>query len=404
MEPDLPQRYANARIPTVSTRVGPDGSLKRYFLLDPNIVYLNHAAYGATPKPVFDCFNQWQLELEREPVDFLSRYFTERLAHSRQILAHYLDTDRDNLVYVSNGTTGLNIVARSLRLSGKDELLTSDHEHGGIDRLFRFMSEKLGFSYIRREMPIPMTTHDDFVEHFWAGVTPRTRVILLSHFTSPTAMAFPVSKIIRRAREAGIMTVIDGSHVPGQFTLSLRELDPDFYVGILHKWLCAPKGCAFLYARPNVQALLEPLIVSWGWAPKNPGPSKFIDYHEWQGSRDISEFLAVPEAITFQEKHDWNRVRVECRALARYAQKEIEKLTGIPPYHSDMPEWFGQVVCAPLPPSVRPDPLKNQLRFEYNIEVSIDIFRGSPRIRVSIQGYNTQEDVHCLLQALKELL
>jgi isopenicillin-N epimerase len=384
--------------------VGPNGSLRELFLLDPSITYLNHGAYGATPRPVFEAFQRWQMELEREPVDFLSRYSTERLAHSRAVLANYVNTERDNLVYVANGTTALNIVARSLKAGPGDEVLTSDHEHGGIDRLFQFMCGKLGFDYVRREIPLPVTSHADFVEYFWQGVTPRTKAILLSHFTSPTALLFPVQEICLRARQAGIMTIIDGSHVPGQFPLSLRELDPDFYVGILHKWLCAPKGCAFLYARPDVQETLDPLIVSWGWAPRNPGPSSFVDRHEWQGSRDISEYLAAPDAIAFQKEHNWDLVRVQCRELAAWAQREVSNLTGVPPYHVDGREWSGQVVCAQLPREVQPDELKHRLRFEHNIDVSVDAHRGWPRIRISVQGYNTQSDIERLLDALRRLL
>lgn len=387
-----------------SRHVGCDGSLKEYFLLDPQIIYLNHGAYGATPKPVYESFQRWQLELEREPVDFLSRYFEQRMAHSRRVLADYLDTERDNLVYVANGTTGLNIVARSMPLKFGDEVLTTNHEHGGIDRLWKFMSQKLGFRYINRELPLPLTTHDEFVEYFWAGVNENTKVILLSHFTSPTALLLPVAEICRRARAAGILTVIDGSHVPGQFALSLREVDADFYVGILHKWLCAPKGCAFLYARPAAQSMLDPLVVSWGWQPRNPGPSKFVDFHEWQGSRDVSEYLAVPDAIEFQKEHNWNAVRADCRELARWTQREIAKLTGIAPFNADTPEWLGQMTCAPLPAWVNPVELKNKLRFDYNIDVTVDYFETTPRIRISIQGYNTQEEIEKLLAALKRLL
>jgi isopenicillin-N epimerase len=291
-----------------------------------------------------------------------------------------------------------------MRLAPGDEVLTSDHEHGGIDRLWKFMAQKLGFTYVRREIPLPLRTHAEFVEHFWGGVTEKTKVILLSHFTSPTALIFPVKEICSKARATGILTVIDGSHVPGQLPLSLSEIDADFYVGILHKWLCAPKGCAFLYARPSAQEMLDPLIVSWGWEPRNPGPSKFVEYHEWQGSRDVSEYLAVPDAIAFQAEHNWDQVRIECRALARYAQQEITKLSGVPPYHIDNSEWLGQVVCAQLPRAVDPDDLRNRLRFEYQIEVSVDVFHDWPRVRVSIQGYNNMQDVERLLFALKRLL
>jgi isopenicillin-N epimerase len=379
-------------------------SLKDCFLLDPQVTYLNHGAYGATPRPVFEAFQRWQLELEREPVDFLSRRSTERLAHARAVLARYVDTERDNLVYVNNGTVGLNIIARGMRLGPGDEVLTTDHEHGGIDRLWRYMAQRLGFSYVVRPVPLPVTTHEEFVEHFWDGVNERTRVILISHLTSPTSLVFPVKEICARARRAGILSVIDGSHVPGQLPLSLRELDPDFYVGIAHKWLCAPKGCAFLYARPAVQDLLDPLVISWGWEPRNPGPSKFVEFHEWQGSRDISAYLAVPDAIAFQEAHNWDAVRARCRELALYAQAEIHRMTGVPPWHPRSPEWHGQIVCAPLPPGTDDGWLLSRLRNDYHIDVSVDRFRGRPRVRISVQGYNDLEDIERLCAALKELL
>ncbi len=379
--------------------------LKAYFLLDPDVTYLNHGAYGATPRPVFERHVQWQYELEREPVDFLSRRFTERLAHARAVLADYVDTERDNLVYVSNGTTGVNIIARSIPLGPGDELLTTNHEHGGIDRLWRYMAQKRGFEIVRHHVPLPVTTHAQFVDDFWAAVTPRTRVILISQLTSPTALVFPVAEICARARARGILTVVDGSHVPGQLPLSLRTMDPDFFVGILHKWVCAPKGSAFLYARPEVQLLLDPLVVSWGWEPKNPGPSKFVEYHEWQGSRDISPFLSVPSALAFQAEHDWDGVRRRCIALASDAQKEVAALTRQPLYHPPgAREWHGQMVCVPLPPETDDVWLMNALRYEHQIDVSVDRFEGRPRVRISVQGYNGPEDVDRLINSLKQLL
>ncbi len=379
-------------------------SLKPQFLLDPEITYLNHGAYGATPRPVFEAYQRWQLTLEREPVDFLSRHSTERLAHARACLARYLGTERDNLVYVNNGTVGLNIVLRSLRLVPGDELLTTDHEHGGIDRLMRYMAHTQGFTYVVRPIPLPVTTHADFVEHFWGGVTERTRVILISHLTSPTSIVFPVAEICARARRAGILCIVDGSHVPGQLPLTLSELDADFYVGIAHKWLCAPKGSAFLYARPSAQDLLDPLVISWGYEPRSPGPSKFVEYHEWQGSRDISAYLAVPDAIEFQERNDWSTVRDGCRALAMHAQRELHALTGMAPWHPPSPEWHGQIVCAPLPLDVDDAALLHRLRYEHKIDVSVDRFRGRPRVRVSVQAYNDVEDILKLTHALQQIL
>lgn len=378
--------------------------LKEYFLLDPSVTFLNHGAYGATPRPVFEAYQRWQLELEREPVDFLSRRSTELLAHARAVLAKYLDTEADNLVYVNNGTVGMNIIAQGMRLGPGDEVLTTDHEHGGIDRLWRYMAQKQGFKYIVRSIPFPLTTHEEMAAHFWGGVTERTRVVLMSHLTSPTSIVFPAKEICERARRAGIISVIDGSHVPGQLPLSLRELDPCFYVGIAHKWLCAPKGTAFLYAKPSMQDLLNPLVISWGWEPRNPGPSKFVEFHEWQGSRDISAYLAVPDAIKFQEDHDWSRVRSRCRELAMFAQAEVGRLVNIPAWHPPSPEWHGQVVCAPLPAKVDDVELLRRLRYEYQIDVSLDRFREIPRVRISIQAYNSVADIEKLMFALRRLL
>ena len=213
---------------------------------------------------------------------------------------------------------GCQVVA--LRLRPGDEILTTDHEYGAMDRTWRYICDQIGARYVQRPIPLPVTTHADFVEHFWAGVTERTRIIFISHITSPTALTFPVAEICRRARAAGILTIVDGAHAPGQLPLNLVELGADIYTGACHKWLCAPKGAAFLYARPEVQPWLEPLVVSWGWEAEKPGPSRFVDWHEWQGTRDLAAYLTVPAAIRFQAEHAWDDVRRRChRSQSRLA-------------------------------------------------------------------------------------
>ncbi len=325
--------------------------IRSQFLLDPNVIFLNHGSFGATPRPVFECYQRWQLELERQPVEFLGRRASDLLRISRAALANYLGTAEDNLVYITNATTGVNIVARSLHLKPGDEVLASDHEYGAMDRTWRFLSQKQGFRYINQPVRTPIASITDFVDQFWQGVNSQTRVIYLSHITSPTAIIFPVKEICDRARQAGILTVIDGAHAPGQIPLDLDALGADFYTGNLHKWLCAPKGSAFLFARPDVQPLLEPLVISWGWESDHPGPSHFIDILEWAGTRDLAAFLAVPEAIRFQMDHDWEFVRARCHNLAAATQQRIAKLTGIPPLHPDSPAWFAQMGAASLPGS-----------------------------------------------------
>jgi isopenicillin-N epimerase len=377
-------------------------NLKQHFLLDPSITFLNHGSFGATPKPVFDEYQRWQLELERQPVEFMGRRFTGLMADSRAALGEYLGTHADNLVYTQNVTIALNIVARSLELGAGDEVLTSDHEYGAMDRTWHFLAKERGFTYINH--PVLLTSKEALIDSFWSAVTRRTRVIFLSHITSPTALIFPVEEIVKRAHAEGIITIIDGAHVPGQLPLDLDSLGADFYGGNLHKWLCAPKGAGFLYARPTMQNLLKPLVVSWGYEPETPGSSPFVDQHEWWGTRDVAAFLTVPAAIKFQEKNHWNTVRDACHILAKDAQQQICDLTGLAPLHSFTDNWFAQLTAAPLPADTDPSALKARLYNEYRIEVPLIEWNKMKLIRVSIQGYNSKRDVNYLLRALTELL
>ena len=375
--------------------------LRRYFLLDPSVTFLNHGSFGATPKPVFDEYQRWQLELERQPVEFLGRRFAGLMAESRAALGAYLGTHADNLVYTQNVTVSLNIVARSLNLGAGDEVLATDHEYGAMDRTWRFLARERGFAYINR--PVALTSKEDFVESFWAGVTPRTRVVFLSHITSPTALIFPVEEIVNRARAAGLITVIDGAHAAGQIPLDLDTLGADFYGGNLHKWLCAPKGAGFLYARPEAQHLLKPLVVSWGYEPETPGASAFIDQHEWQGTRDIAAFLSVPATIEFMRTHDWDAVRRECGLLLGEAIGQVCGLTGLTPRHAPDFDLRGQMGAAPLPLSDLAA-LKTRLYDEYKIEVPLVQWQDKQFIRISVQGYNSREDIDLLVTALRHLL
>ncbi len=377
-------------------------NLHTHFLLDPSVTFLNHGSFGATPKPVFDEYQRWQRELENQPVEFLGRRFTGLMADSRAALGEYFGTHADNLVYTQNVTISMNIVARSLELGAGDEVLTTDHEYGAMDRTWKFLSKEHGFTYINQ--PVSLESREAFIESFWAGVTPRTKIIFLSHVTSPTAVIFPVAEIIQRARAAGIITIIDGAHVAGQIPLHLDSLGADFYGGNLHKWLCAPKGAGFLYARPEMQHLLKPLVVSWGYESITPSASQFVDHHEWWGTRDVAAFLSVPAAIKFQQEHDWDKVRAACHELVKDAQTRICELTGLPPIHSASDEWFAQLAAAPLPADTDIIALKSRLYDEYRVEIPLTTWGDKKLIRISIQGYNTEKDIDRLLEALSALL
>jgi isopenicillin-N epimerase len=376
--------------------------LRELFLLQPGLTFLNHGTFGACPRPVFEVYQRWQVELERQPVEFLGRRSADLLAEARAKLAAYVGAAADEVVYFPNPTTAINMVVRSLELRPGDEILTTDHEYGAMDRTWRFVGAKIGARYIHRPVPMPVTTHAEFVETFWAGVTGRTRIIFISHLTSPTALILPVQAICRRAREAGILTIVDGAHAPGQIPLNLSELGADLYTGACHKWLCAPKGSAFLYARREVQAQLDPLVVSWGWESDTPSGSQFVDYHQWQGTRDIAAFLATPAAIQFQAEHHWEAVRAGCHALAREARRQINELTGLPALCPDSSEWFSQMAAVRLPP-VDVETLKTRLYDDYRVEVPVFKWNDQPILRFSFQGYNSAADVEALVRALKAI-
>jgi len=378
-------------------------SLRELFLLQPDVVFLNHGSFGACPRPVFEAYQSWQLELERQPVEFLGRRFNDLMCKARQSLAAFVGADADNLVYVPNATTGLNIVIRSLPLREGDEVLSTDHEYGALDRAWRFVCRKRGARYLRQPVPLPVESAEQVVEAIWSGVTPRTRALFLSHITSPTAIIFPVAELIRRAREADILTIVDGAHAPGQIPLDLNALGADVYSGNCHKWLMSAKGAAFLHVCREVQQKIEPLVVSWGWEADRPGPSRFIDEQEWQGTRDIAAYLSVPAAINFIQEHDWPRVRQECHELVRYARDRVSQLTGLPPVTPDLTEWFAQMAALPIPPCDL-DVLKRRLYDEFRIEIPTVEWNGRHFVRISIQAYNTQADVDALVHALKTLL
>ena len=377
-------------------------NLKRHFQLDTSVTFLNHGSFGATPKPVFDEYQRWQRELERQPVEFLGRRFAGLMRTAREALADYLGTSAGNLIFAQNVTIALNVVARSLELGAGDEVLSTHHEYGAMDRTWRFLSKERGFMYINQVVDI--SSPDAFVDSFWQGVTSNTKVIFLSHITSPTATIFPIEKLIQRARTQGILTIIDGAHAPGQIPLHLDALGADFYGGNLHKWLCAPKGAGFLYARPEVQHLLKPLVVSWGYEAEVPGDSQFIDYNEWWGTRDVSAFLAVPKAIQFQQDQNWAEVRAACHRLAVETWQRIHDLTGETPLHSDPEPWFAQMAVATLPADSDLVALKSRLYDEHRIEIPLIAWNEKKLIRLSVQGYNSRRDMDKLLSALNTLL
>jgi len=380
--------------------------LKSFFLLDPSVHFLNHGSFGACPKPVFEAYQEWQRRLERQPVLFLGREITALDREARGALAEYVHTAPENLVFVANATHGVNIIARSLALGPGDEILTTDHEYGACDYTWEHNCIKTGAIYTHQPITLPARSLEEMAEQFWQGVTPRTKIIYLSHITSPTALRLPVEIICRRARQAGILTLVDGAHAPGQIPLDLDSLGADWYTGNLHKWALSPKGVGFLYARPEVQPLVEPLIVSWGYHVQADfaGGSQFVDYLSYTGTKDPAASLTVPAAIQFMQEHDWDRVRRDCHTLLRPAIRRICDLVQMEPLYPLDSDLYYQMGIAPLPPATDLAALKTRLYDEHQVEVPLIDWNGRKFVRISVQCYNTQDDLDALYEGLRVLL
>lgn len=375
-------------------------------MLRPNIFFLNHGSFGACPRPVFETYQYWQRELQAQPVEFLARRHHDLIAEARRALAGYVGTHADNLVFVTNATQGCNIVARSLPLEPGDEVLLTNHEYGAVERTWSFICDRVGAHVVTQSISVPVRDTETLMDELWAGVTEHTRVIVASHITSPTALIFPVAEICRRARAQGIMTVVDGAHAPGQIDIDLDTIGADYYFANCHKWLMSPVGAGFLYTRPERQGMLQPLVVSWGWQALTPSDSPFQDYFEWTGTFDPAAWLSVPAAIQFQTDYDWANVRRHAHELLREARAGITTLTSLPSIAPDSPDWWIQMCSLPLPLKDKADGerLKAALWDDYQVEVPVVDWGGQQFIRISIQAYNSPQDVDRLLTALRRLL
>ena len=390
-------------------------TMRSAFLLAPEVIFLNHGSFGACPAEVLDDWQHWQREMERNPVAFLGRRSADLLAAAREHLASYLGARQADLVFVPNATTGVNIVARSLAqaldLKPGDEVLGTDHEYGACDATWQHVCAGRGASYRRVEVPLP------FDPATWAArtltaATERTKVLFVSHITSTTALIFPITELCALARDRGIVTVIDGAHAPGQIALDLDAIGADYYTGNCHKWLCAPKGAGFLHARPERQAQLDATVISWGYVAESVGGAGHTGFDaytghtllerrlQWQGTRDISAYLAVPAAIAFQRRHDWPTWQRRCHDMACEAQRTVLARNGLTPIAPDAA--FGQMVPIPVRVGATADAeaLRRHLFDDCRIEVPVTQHSGHTFVRLSVQAYTTQAEVDALVAAL----
>ena len=372
--------------------------MKDQFIFNKDLTFLNHGSYGATPRVIFERYQEIQCELESNPIEFLYRQLPEKINPSRESLKKLLNANSGELFFSPNVTFGINTIARGVELSSGDEILSTSHIYGAVDRLWRFIGNEKGSILKKFNINFPVTSTEEFIDFFWGKVTDKTKVISIDHITSPSALILPIKEICKRARKNNIITVVDGAHAVGQLDVDLNDLGADYFVGTLHKWMNCPKGVGFMYGRDNLLSKLPPLVVSWGWDADES--FTLSNWHEWQGTRDLSAYVVVADAIKLWGSKEFVEGRKRSCELTRKAWEEISKIPGIEKIQSDT-SWFKQMVALKLPDSIDAHKLQETLLKKHNIEILCDTHTGTPIIRASFQVYNTEKDLEVLIQALK---
>jgi isopenicillin-N epimerase len=377
--------------------------MKDLFLLRKDRVFLNFGSFGATPIPIFDAYQDFQRQLEAEPVQFIVNQGPKLLIESRNALSNFLHCQSQDLIFVPNPTYAVNCIAKSLDLKENDEVLTTNLEYGACDRTWEYYCEKVGANYVKQVIELPLVSKDQFLEQFWKGCTQQTRLIFISHITSVTALILPVKEICAEAHKRGIPVFVDGAHVPGHIPLNIAELEVDYYTGACHKWMMTPKGSSFMYVRSGLQEPIDPLIISWGYKADFPTESQYFDYHQFNGTRDFSAYLTIPAALEFMEKHQWEIQKKVCREQVLGWTKRLCKLLKTSPLAPLSTEFFGQMASIPIQ---TPDPirLKQMLYEDFGIEIPIPVQHNKAYIRFSFQAFNSNEDMEKLETALKQLI
>lgn len=387
---------------------------RSHWSLEPEVTFLNHGSYGACPTRVLEEQSRLRARLEANPVRFFQREYPDLADAARAALGDFLDANPDDLAFVTNATTGVNTVLQSLHFVPGDELLTTDHEYNASRNALDSVAKHWGVKVVVARLPWPLPSSQAVVDAVLAHVTERTRLLLIDHITSQTAVVLPVAHLVRALRERGVETLVDGAHGPGQVPLSLRQLGAAYYTGNCHKWMCAPKGAGFLYVRRNLQPGIRPLVISHGYNSRRDDRSRFRLDFDWMGTQDPTPFLCVPKALETVGAlvpGGWPEVMATNRALALEARSLLcQRLGKAPPCPENL---IGAMAVVPLldgfpaqPTALGLDPLQDRLLYEHGIEVPITPWPQSPRrhLRLSAQLYNSHAEYQRLADALVTLL
>lgn len=397
----------------------PDGNwdlnedLSHFWTLDPEVTFLNHGSFGGCPMPILGEQARLRAQLESQPVRFMSREYEARWTAARDELAGFVGADPQDLVFVPNATTGVNAVLRSLEFHPGDELLVTDHEYNACRNVLNFVAERAGATVVVAKVPFPLQSPDEVVGAILGRVTDHTRLALIDHVTSQTGLVFPIAELAGALAERGVDMLVDGAHAPGMVLLDLRALDVPYYTGNCHKWLCAPKGAAFLCVRRDRQDRIRPTVISHGANSPRNDVSRFQLEFGWTGTDDPTAYLTVPAAIRFLGSlfpGGWPELMARNRALALAARKVLCEALDVPLSCPD--EMIGTLAAVPLPDAADGvprfpdghDALQDVLEEQHDIIVPVIVWPEWPKrvIRIAAQAYNSLEHYRRLAQLLSE--
>ena len=391
----------------------PEEDWSRLWSLDPEITFLNHGSFGACPLAILEAQRKYRDQLEREPVRFFVRELEPMLDQAREALSRFVGADAQDLVFVHNATTGVNIVLRSLRFSPGDEILVTDHGYRACRNSLEYAAERSGAEVVVAQLPFPISSEGVAINSVLSRVTQRTRLAMLDHITSPTAIVLPVERLVSELNLLGVDTLVDGAHAPGMVPLDLRSLNAAYYTGNCHKWLCSPKGAAFLHVRRDKQGEIVPLTISHGQSSRRTDRSRFRLQFDVSATVDPSAFLCIPESIAFLEKlldGGWKALMARNRNTALAARDTLCRSLQLPTPAPD--SMIGSMAAFPLPPidgggAAAPnalDPLQDELFERFRIELPVWSWPSPPvrMFRISAQLYNTSKQYETLADALSQ--
>lgn len=386
---------------------------QQYWGLDPQITFLNHGSHGACPLEVLAVQQQLRTQLEREPVRFFMREYEGLIDQARSHLCQFIHADPADVVFVPNATTGVNTVLNSLAgtIDRDSELLTTNHEYNACRNALEYLADRTGSKIVLAKIPFPVTDPQEINQAIIAAITPKTKLVLIDHVTSQTALIMPIAQLIAHLNQLGIPSLIDGAHAPGMVDVNLKELGATYYTGNCHKWMCTPKGAAFLYVQSDRQSNLRPLVISHGANSPRTDKSRFLLEFDWMGTGDPTAYLCIPAAIDFLEKlRGWSQIREDNRSQALTARKIIAEALGVALPCPD--SMIGSMATIPLPehfPVLAPGqsipPVQEKLFCEYAIEVPVIPWQDNPQqlVRISAQIYNTPDQYQDLASALQKM-